>query len=64
MYTSTRSKIAVSASKAIIEGIAKDGGLYVLDSINQLKKIELEKFLTKSYKEVAFYHPCFLQCCL
>lgn len=54
MYTSTRSKIAVSASKAIIEGIAKDGGLYVLDSINQLKKIELEKFLTKSYKEVAF----------
>ena len=29
MYTSTRSKMNVNASKAIIDGIAPDGGLFV-----------------------------------
>lgn len=54
MYTSTRSKMNVSASKAIIEGIASDGGLYVLNSINNLKKLDLKQLLNKSYKEIAF----------
>ena len=54
MYTSTRSKMDISASKAIIEGIASDGGLYVLNSIKGLKQLNFEDLLNKSYKEMAF----------
>ena len=43
MYTSTRSKIEVNASEAIIKGIAPDGGLYVPLQIN---KVNLENLLT------------------
>ncbi len=50
MYTSTRSKMNISASKAIINGIADDGGLYFpLD----IKKIALEPLLNLSYQELA-----------
>ena len=30
MYTSTRNKTTITASKAILNGLAPDGGLYVL----------------------------------
>ena len=54
MYTSTRSQINIPASSAIINGLAKDGGLYVLKSLNELKKINTSELIGKSYNEVAF----------
>lgn len=50
MYTSTRSKINVSSSQAIIDGIAKDGGLYVIDKIPKINIVDL---LDLNYKEMA-----------
>lgn len=50
MYSSTRLKKNVTASKAIIEGISSDGGLYVIKSI---PKIEYKSLYGKSYKEIA-----------
>ena len=52
MYTSTRSKMNVNASQAIINGIAPDGGLYVPQQIN---KVELTEILNFSYQELAIY---------
>ena len=34
MYTSTRSEVKVSASKAILDGLVPDGGLYVFDFLD------------------------------
>lgn len=50
MYTSTRSKMVVNASEAIINGIAPDGGLYVPLQINQVK---LEELLNLNYQDLA-----------
>lgn len=50
MYSSTRCKKSVTASKAIIEGISDDGGLYIIDKIPQ---IDLNTLKNKSYKEMA-----------
>lgn len=50
MYTSTRCKKNITASKAIIEGISDDGGLYV---INEIPKIDYKKLLNLNYKELA-----------
>ncbi len=50
MYSSTRCKKNITASKAIIEGISDDGGLYV---IKQIPKIEYKTLYGKSYKEMA-----------
>lgn len=50
MFTSTRKKINVSSSKAIIDGIAKDGGLYVIDKI---PKIKIEELIDLDYKALA-----------
>ena len=32
MIVSTRNRISVKASQAILEGLAKDGGLYIFDN--------------------------------
>lgn len=50
MYSSTRMKKNITASKAIIEGISQDGGLYIIDKI---PTINLESLKGKSYKEMA-----------
>lgn len=55
LYTSTRGTgTAITASQAILKGIAGDGGLFVPNAIPQLdRKIsELKNF---NYKETAFY---------
>ena len=51
-YISTRNKsISVSSSKAIIQGISTDGGLFVPSN---LPKIYLKDILDMDYKELAF----------
>ena len=50
MYTSTRSKMKVTSSNAIINGIASDGGLFYPESIS---KVDLNNLLEKNYKEIA-----------
>ena len=52
-YYSTRNKeIYVSASQAILKGIADDGGLFVPEAFPQLPK--LEELVGKGYRELAF----------
>lgn len=53
IYTSTRSDIETSISKAIVKGIADDGGLFVPKNINDLK-LDYKSLVGKSYKEIAF----------
>ena len=50
MYSSTRLDKSVTSSKAIIEGISSEGGLYV---IKQIPKIEYKTLYGKTYKEMA-----------
>ena len=50
MYSSTRLKKSITASKAIIEGISPDGGLYI---IKEIPKIEYKSLYGKTYKEIA-----------
>ena len=50
MYVSTRGKERVSASTAIVEGIAKDGGLFVPE---RLDKIDVASLVGLPYIEVA-----------
>lgn len=50
MYSSTRCKKNITASKAIIEGISDDGGLYI---IKEIPKIEYKTLYGKTYKEIA-----------
>ena len=52
MYISTRGKDEVSASKAIIQGLAKDGGLFVPKDMPSINFDE--SWLSYSYQEVAF----------
>ena len=52
IYISTRDKsISVSSSKAIIQGISTDGGLFVP---NNIPKINLKDIIGMDYKELAF----------
>ena len=54
MYKSTRSNSEkVTASEAILKGLADDGGLFVPDSIPTLD-VELEKLSSLSYQETAY----------
>ena len=52
MLVSTRDEIKVSATKAIIEGLAKDGGLYIFDSF---PKVDYQKLLNYSYQDLSIY---------
>ena len=53
-YRSTRDdSVKVTASQAILKGLASDGGLFVPDSIPELDK-SLEELSKMSYKEVAY----------
>jgi len=53
-YKSTRnSNISVTASEAVLKGLADDGGLFVPDSIPALD-IPLHELAGKSYQEVAY----------
>ena len=53
MYKSTRGIEGIHASKAIIDGIASDGGLYVTDINFTYDKKELKRLKKLSYKELA-----------
>mgnify|MGYP004447958379 CR=1 FL=1 len=54
LYRSTRnSKISVTASQAILQGLAEDGGLFVPDRIPALD-IPLEQLPLLSYQETAY----------
>ena len=50
MFHSTRSKIEVSGVKAIINGLADDGGLYVIDN---LPKVNYKDFMDLDYPMLA-----------
>ena len=59
-YVSTRdvNKQEITASQAILKGLADDGGLFVPTSIPKLD-VSLEKLSEMTYQEVAtydFYH--------
>lgn len=54
VYKSTRSNSEpVTASKAILKGLADDGGLFVPDTIPELK-VSFEELSKMSYQEVAY----------
>ena len=54
MYKSTRSNSdKVTASQAILKGLADDGGLFVPDSIPALE-VPLEKLADMTYQETAY----------
>ena len=53
-YTSTRdNSVKVTASKAITDGISKDGGLYIPTEIPSVSKDELKALCSVDYKERA-----------
>lgn len=52
MYISTRGDEKLTASKAILKGLSSKGGLFLPESLGKIK-ID-EKYLKKSYNEVAF----------
>ena len=53
LYYSTRGdKQAYTASQAILQGLAKDGGLFVPDALPKLDKT-MEELSAMDYKEVA-----------
>lgn len=48
-YESTRdSNLKSTASKAVLKGIADDGGLYVMRNL-EIKKLDIDKLSNKSY---------------
>ncbi len=53
MYKSTRGGDAISASQAILQGLAPNGGLYVPTDIPKLDK-SLDELKEMSYQEVAY----------
>ena len=55
MYHSTRNADAcVSAKRAVLNGLASDGGLYVTDALGETK-IDLERVVANTYRENAAY---------
>src|SRR5688572_26027165 len=54
-YVSTRGEAKIASfNEALIEGLARDGGLYVPESWPQLSRAEIAGFRGKPYSEVAF----------
>ncbi len=54
LYKSTRNaSLSVTASEAILKGLAEDGGLFVPEFIPQLD-ISMEELKEKSYQEIAY----------
>ena len=53
MYKSTRSDETVTASQAILKGLASDGGLFVPTALPELK-VSVEELSKMSYKETAY----------
>ena len=53
MYRSTRGKEEVTASKAILQGLSADGGLFVPTSFPRFEK-DLETLAGMSYRELAY----------
>ena len=54
LYKSTRNENeTVTASQAVLQGLAKDGGLFVPTAIPKLD-VSLDKLATMSYQEVAY----------
>ena len=53
MYKSTRSDETVTASQAILKGLASDGGLFVPVSLPKLS-VDIEELKGMSYQEVAY----------
>lgn len=53
MYKSTRSDETVTASQAILKGLASDGGLFVPVSLPKLS-VDIEELKNMSYQEVAY----------
>lgn len=52
-YESTRNRIEnLTASEAILQGLSKDGGLYVPRNLGK-KKLNIEELLNKDYYEIA-----------
>ncbi len=53
-YVSTRSKIRpINSAEAILQGLAKDGGLFVPEKIPKVKLEELGEFKDKTYEELS-----------
>ena len=52
MIVSTRNELHTKASLAILEGLAKDKGLYIFDTFN---KIDLNKCVNYNYQELSVY---------
>ena len=52
MYISTRDSQRVSASEAIIKGLAQGGGLFIFEELPSIKYNK--DFLKLNYKETAF----------
>ena len=53
-YFSTRGNECVTASQAILAGMAKDGGLYVPAMFPRIPMEDIEKMISMSYEERAF----------
>ncbi|HIT88976.1 MAG TPA: threonine synthase, partial [Candidatus Merdenecus merdavium] len=54
LYKSTRSNSEpITASKAILKGLAEDGGLYVPESIPLLEK-PIDQYVNMTYQEIAY----------
>lgn len=55
-YRSTRGDLEkITASKAILRGIAEDGGLYVPIEIPKIESNSLKELMNKNYREIAFW---------
>lgn len=55
-YVSSRNtENKVRASKAILEGIAKDGGLFVCEKLPEISEEEIERLVNLKYSERAIY---------
>lgn len=54
-YVSTRGSAPIlNFEEALLTGLARDGGLYVPETIPQLSKADLSEMATMSYEDVAF----------
>lgn len=51
MLHSTRSNEPITISKAILKGLANDGGLFIFDEV---KKLDINKLIDLSYQELSF----------
>lgn len=54
-FLSTRGEEKVTGARAIVQGLAKDGGLFVPETFPEVSAEELEKMLSMSYPERAAF---------